>query len=73
MLHSLQKLQRHVVLLCLYGMLSRIIVLNDAQRSLFAESDDKGKAKVWNRQAFTQIFFTPFYNFFSTILILNDL
>ena len=25
MLHSLQKLQRHVVLLCLYGMLSRII------------------------------------------------
>ncbi|MBQ2808723.1 MAG: hypothetical protein IJF06_06440, partial [Bacteroidaceae bacterium] len=31
---------------CLYGMLSRIIVLNDAQRLLFAESDDKGKAKI---------------------------
>ncbi|MBR4065908.1 MAG: hypothetical protein IKJ97_04065, partial [Bacteroidaceae bacterium] len=31
---------------CLYGMLSRIIVLNDAQRSLFVESDDKGKAKI---------------------------
>ena len=26
MLHSLQKLQRHVVLLCLYGMLSRIVI-----------------------------------------------
>ena len=28
------------------------------------ESDDKGKAKVWNRQAFTEIFFMLFCNIF---------
>ena len=49
---------------CLYGMVSRIILLSFSIAALKPESDDKGKAKVWNRQAFTQIFFMLFCNIF---------
>ena len=59
MLHSLQKLQRHVVLLCLYGMLSRIVIAF-VVAVLLPESECKGTAfflptKLF--QTFFQIFF----------------
>ena len=35
---------------CLYGMVSRIILLTDCVAAFISESDDKGRANFWNRQ-----------------------
>ena len=49
---------------CLYGMVSRIIMLSFFNRvtALLTESEYKGKANIWNPQAFEEIFFQAFFN-----------
>jgi hypothetical protein len=45
-------------------MVSRIIMLSFFNRvtALFPESEYKGKANIWNPQAFEEIFFQAFFN-----------
>ena len=62
MLHSLQKLQKHVVLLCLYGMLSRIVVAF-VVAVLLPESECKGTAFFLTTKLF-QAFFQKKCTFF---------
>ena len=48
---------------CLYGMVSRIILLSQNRvTALLSESEYKGKANIWNPQAFEEIFFQAFFN-----------
>ena len=49
---------------CLYGMVSRIIMLSFFNRvtALLPESEYKGKANVWFPQEFEEIFFQHFFN-----------
>ena len=63
MLHSLQKLQRHVVLLCLYGMLSRIVIAF-VVAVLLPESECKGIAFFLSTKLF-QAFFSKKMHIFS--------
>ena len=73
MLHSLQKLQRHVVLLCLYGMLSRIVVAF-VVAVLLPESECKGTAFFLTTKLFQAFFskkctFSFLFTFYSVIFI----
>ena len=59
---SFNRLNKERCTACLYGMVSRIIMLSffNSVTALLPESEYKGKANIWNPQAFEEIFFKLF-------------